>query len=83
MGAFILERLEDEAAARGLNYIYDVVPGAASRRRVDAELALYHGFHWASRGSAPPPGRRPEARAEARRAVLDHGSLPLPCESAS
>src|SRR5208337_908633 len=26
VGAFILEHLEDEAAARGLNYIYNVVP---------------------------------------------------------
>jgi GNAT superfamily N-acetyltransferase len=28
VGEFILDRLEDEAAARGLNYIYNVVPAS-------------------------------------------------------
>ena len=28
IGGFILDRLEDEAAARGLNYIYNVVPAS-------------------------------------------------------
>ena len=50
VGAFILEHLEDEAAARGLNYIYNVVPethpdGARIRNWLST-----HGFHEVSRG---------------------------------
>ena len=57
VGAFILERLEDEAAARGLNYIYNVVPDTHPDGAVDQELA-----GWARlprdlpRAAAPPGG---------------------------
>ena len=50
MGAFILERLEDEAAARGLNYIYNVVPGTHPDGAWIRNWLATHGFHEASRG---------------------------------
>jgi len=48
--AFILERLEDEAAARGLNYIYNVVPGTHPDGAWIRNWLSTHGFHEASRG---------------------------------
>ena len=68
-GAFILERLEDEAAARGLNYIYNVVPDTHPDGPWIRNWLSTHGFHEASRGSAPPPGgheRRLSLRLRAR-----------------
>jgi len=50
VGAFILERLEDEAAARGLNYIYNVVPGTHPDGAWIRNWLSAHGFHEASRG---------------------------------
>jgi GNAT superfamily N-acetyltransferase len=50
VGAFILERLEDEAAARGLNYIYNVVPGTHPDGAWIRNWLAVHGFHEASRG---------------------------------
>ena len=50
VGAFILERLEDEAAARGLNYIYNVVPGTHPDGAWIRNWLSTHGFHEASRG---------------------------------
>jgi N-acetylglutamate synthase-like GNAT family acetyltransferase len=49
-GAFILERLEDEAAARGLNYIYNVVPDTHADGPWIRNWLSTHGFHEASRG---------------------------------
>ena len=50
VGAFILERLEDEAAARGLNYIYNVVPDTHPDGPWIRNWLSTHGFHEASRG---------------------------------
>ena len=50
VGAFILERLEDEAAARGLNYIYNVVPDTHPDGPWIRNWLATHGFHEASRG---------------------------------
>jgi GNAT superfamily N-acetyltransferase len=50
VGAFILERLEVEAAARGLNYIYNVVPDTHPDGPWIRNWLAGHGFHEASRG---------------------------------
>jgi GNAT superfamily N-acetyltransferase len=50
VGAFILEHLEDEAAARGLNYIYNVVPDTHPDGPWIRNWLSAHGFHEASRG---------------------------------
>ena len=50
VGAFILEHLEDEAAARGLNYIYNVVPETHPDGAWIRNWLSTHGFHEASRG---------------------------------
>jgi GNAT superfamily N-acetyltransferase len=50
VGAFILTRLEDEAAARGLNYIYNVVPESHPDGAWIRNWLSTHGFHEASRG---------------------------------
>jgi GNAT superfamily N-acetyltransferase len=50
VGAFILEHLEDEAAARGLNYIYNVVPETHPDGPWIRNWLAGHGFHEASRG---------------------------------
>ena len=50
VGAFILERLEDEAAARGLNYIYNVVPETHPDGAWIRNWLALHGFREASRG---------------------------------
>ena len=63
VGDFILEHLEDEAAARGLNYIYNVVPETPSRRRVDQELAVDARLPRGIPRPAAPPGGRASARA--------------------
>jgi len=44
VGAFILERLEDEAAARGLNYIYNVVPATHPHGAWIRNWLATHGF---------------------------------------
>ena len=49
-GHFILEQLEAEAAARGLNYIYNVVPDSHPDGPWIKNLLSMHGFHEASRG---------------------------------
>jgi GNAT superfamily N-acetyltransferase len=49
-GAFILEHLEGEAAARGLNYIYNVVPDTHPDGPWIRNWLSTHGFHEASRG---------------------------------
>jgi GNAT superfamily N-acetyltransferase len=50
VGRFILERLEDEAAARGLNYIYNVVPDTHPDGMWIRNWLSMNGFHEASRG---------------------------------
>ena len=50
VGAFILEHLEDEAAAHGLNYIYNVVPETHPDSAWIRNWLSMHGFHEASRG---------------------------------
>jgi GNAT superfamily N-acetyltransferase len=50
VGAFILERLEGEAAARGLNYIYNVVPGTHPDGAWIRNWLSLHGFRESSRG---------------------------------
>ena len=50
VGDFILEHLEDEAAARGLNYIYNVVPETHPDGAWIRNWLSTHGFHEASRG---------------------------------
>jgi GNAT superfamily N-acetyltransferase len=44
VGSFVLQRLEDEARARGVNYLYNVIPpGHAEPFRLAAWLAR-HGY---------------------------------------
>jgi GNAT superfamily N-acetyltransferase len=68
VGQFILECLEDEAAARGLNYIYNIVPETHPDGRWITSWLSAHGFREASRGQLRrqvQPGRtsgRPPAR---------------------
>jgi GNAT superfamily N-acetyltransferase len=50
VGGFILEHLEGEAAARGLNYIYNVVPETHPDGAWIRNWLSTHGFHEASRG---------------------------------
>ncbi|MGH3178214.1 MAG: hypothetical protein ACRDPF_30620, partial [Streptosporangiaceae bacterium] len=66
VGAFILERLDGEAAARGLNYIYNVVPDTHPDGPWIRNWLATHGFHEASRGqlrrqvvAAERPSRQP------------------------
>jgi GNAT superfamily N-acetyltransferase len=44
VGAFVLEHLAREAAAHGLNYMYNVVPAAHPEPEVFARWLLKHGF---------------------------------------
>ena len=44
IGSFILDRLEEEAAARGLNYIYNVVPSTHPDPRWITHRLLSHRF---------------------------------------
>jgi N-acetylglutamate synthase-like GNAT family acetyltransferase len=50
VGHFILDHLEAEAAARGLNYIYNVVPDTHPDGPWIKNWLSMHGFHEASRG---------------------------------
>jgi GNAT superfamily N-acetyltransferase len=50
IGDFILEHLEDEAATRGLNYIYNVVPESHPDGAWIRNWLSTHGFHETSRG---------------------------------
>jgi hypothetical protein len=50
VGDFILEHLEDEAAARGLNYIYNVIPDTHPDGTWIRNWLSTRGFHEASRG---------------------------------
>ena len=50
VGDFILEHLEAEAAARGLNYIYNVVPATHPDGPWIKNWLSMHGFQEASRG---------------------------------
>jgi GNAT superfamily N-acetyltransferase len=43
-GAFILERLEDEAARRGLNHIYNIIPASHPDREWMSAWLSRHGF---------------------------------------
>jgi GNAT superfamily N-acetyltransferase len=49
-GEFILGRLEAEAAARGLNYIYNVVPDAHPDGPWIRHWLAHHGFRETARG---------------------------------
>ena len=44
IGAFIVNQLEAEAAGRGLNYIYNVVPASHPDRKWMTSWLLAHGF---------------------------------------
>jgi N-acetylglutamate synthase-like GNAT family acetyltransferase len=44
LGGFILDHLEAEAATRGLNYIYNVVPDQHPRRADVTRWLASHGF---------------------------------------
>jgi GNAT superfamily N-acetyltransferase len=44
IGAFVVDRLEDEARRRGLNYIYNVVPAAHPDRAWMTNWLESHGF---------------------------------------
>lgn len=44
IGAFIVDRLEDEARTRGLNYIYNVVPASHPDRAWMTNWLTSHGF---------------------------------------
>ena len=44
IGAFILDRLEEEAAARGLNYIYNVISATHPDPDWIAHWLTSHGF---------------------------------------
>jgi N-acetylglutamate synthase-like GNAT family acetyltransferase len=58
-GGFALRRLEEEAAARGLNYIYNVVPGTHPDGAWIRHWLSAHGFHEASRGQLRRQVRHP------------------------
>jgi GNAT superfamily N-acetyltransferase len=60
VGAFILDRLEAEAAARGLNYIYNVVPASHPDRAWMTHWLTLHGFF---------PSGSGELRRQVRRAA--------------
>jgi GNAT superfamily N-acetyltransferase len=50
VGDFILEHLEAEAAARGLNYVYNIVPATHPDGPWITNWLSSHGFREASRG---------------------------------
>ncbi len=50
VGAFILDKLEDEARRRGLNHIYNVVPDSHPDRRWMTHWLTLHGFRDSGRG---------------------------------
>jgi N-acetylglutamate synthase-like GNAT family acetyltransferase len=67
VGHFILEHLEAEAAARGLNYIYNVVPATHPDGPWIKNWLSMHGFREASRGQLrrQVPATPTRARAQA------------------
>jgi GNAT superfamily N-acetyltransferase len=69
VGRFILQHLEAEAAARGLNYIYNVVPETHPDGRWIANWLSLQGFREASRGQLRR--RVPRARTPARAQLSD------------
>jgi GNAT superfamily N-acetyltransferase len=91
VGHFILERLEAEAAARGLNYIYNVVPETHPDGPWIKNWLSMHGFREASRGQLrrqtgslrrsgvrAPRTVRPDKNA-VRRPVPDRAARCEPC----
>lgn len=58
VGAFILDRLEAEAAKRGLNYIYNVVPAGHPDRAWMAHWLTLHGFFPSASGELRRQVRR-------------------------
>jgi GNAT superfamily N-acetyltransferase len=82
VGDFILERLEEEAAARGLNYIYNVVPDTHPDGGWIRHWLSAHGFHEASRGQLRrqvrhpgPPGAGSESAGSGRSTTVRSGKL--------
>ena len=59
VGDFIVDHLEDEAAARGLNYIYNVVPGQPPGPGLDHRLADPPRLRPRHRRPAPPGPQHP------------------------
>jgi GNAT superfamily N-acetyltransferase len=72
VGRFILEHLEAEAATRGLNYIYNVVPDTHPDGPWIKNWLSMHGFHEASRGQlrrqveTTPTGKRAQLTGRGR-----------------
>jgi N-acetylglutamate synthase-like GNAT family acetyltransferase len=56
VGTFILDRLEDEAAGRGINYLYNVVPAVHPERERLTRWLLRRGFTASHEGD---PLKRP------------------------
>ena len=50
VGTFILDRLDEEAAARGLNYLYNVIPAAHPDKDALKRWLLQRGFAGAKDG---------------------------------
>jgi N-acetylglutamate synthase-like GNAT family acetyltransferase len=50
VGTFILDRLDEEAAARGLNYLYNVIPAQHPDKRALKRWLLQRGFVGAKEG---------------------------------
>ena len=67
-GTFILDRLEDEAAERGINYLYNEVPDAHPRRDWLEQWLRQRGFAASREGSLLKRRVRPH-RAPARASV--------------
>jgi N-acetylglutamate synthase-like GNAT family acetyltransferase len=63
VGAFILDRLEAEAAERGLNYIYNVVPDSHPNRAWMTHWLTLHGFFPSASGELRRQVRRSTAQA--------------------
>ena len=66
VGTFILEHLEAEAAARGLNYIYNVVPETHPDSPWIKNWLSMHGFREAPRGQLHRQVQATPTRAQAR-----------------
>ena len=73
VGHFILEHLEAEAAARGLNYIYNVVPETHPDGPWIKNWLSMHGFREASRGQL-----RRQVQATPTRAPAQASDSPRP-----
>jgi GNAT superfamily N-acetyltransferase len=63
IGTFILDRLEDEAAGRGINYLYNVVPEAHPDRAGLTRWLLRRGFSASHEGGLLKRAVHPPARA--------------------